>query len=181
MARESLQEEFKATIETAVRPILEGPGRPIYAVPGLRAELTTTVGNVSVGYMLFRDQAPQGASGINGLRFMPTHALEIVARQPFFGTTSGQAMFGLSREGAFARNLRDNRTQASVTRELADDEVEALVAFAKSPAIALGELAVILGMNDEEHAVFTEGRASHQEMVRELQAGLREIEEAERI
>lgn len=180
MALETFETEFREIVETSVKPVLEGPGRPIYMTPGLLAQNSTNAGNNQVGYMLFRDQEPQGVRGLNGLDFIPSHALQIITARPFFRTVSGQAMFGLRREGGFSRSLLDNDTHGSTTRELTAEEVEALVEFSRSPLLCMGELAVILQVTEEEARVFAEARSSHREDMAGLRAELREIEEAER-
>jgi hypothetical protein len=181
MPQETLQAEFKGIVEAAVKPVLEGPGRPIYITPGLLAQNSTNVTNHQLNYMLFRDKPPKGVKGIDGLDFMPSHALQVITARPFFRTVSGQAMFGLRREGGFARSLLDNDTHGSTLRDLTPEEVEALVSFSRSPMLCLGELATILQVTDQEAEVFAEARTSHGEMMTGLREELRAIEEAERL
>jgi len=181
MAIETFETEFREIVETAVRPILEGPGRPIYLTPGLLAQNSTNVANNQVDYMLFRNKEPEGMKGLNGLDFIPSHGLQIITARPFFRTVSGQAMFGLRREGGFSRSLLDNDTHGSTTRELTPEEVEALVAFSRSPMLCMGELAVILQVTEDEARVFAEARSSHKDMMTGIREELREIGEAERL
>lgn len=181
MAIETFEADFRDVVEAAVKPVLDGPGRPVYITPGLLAQNSTNVTNHQVDYMLFRDKPSKGVTGINGLGFMPSHALQIITSRPFFRKVSGQAMFGLRREGGFTRSLLDNDTHGSTTRELTAEEVEALVAFSRSPMLCMGELAVILQITEDEARVFAEARSSHKDMMAGLHEELGEIDEAERL
>ncbi|MDQ5913742.1 MAG: hypothetical protein QG623_361 [Patescibacteria group bacterium] len=180
MPLETLEAEFKEIVETVVQPVLEGPGRPIYLTPGLLAQNSTNITTHRVGYMLFKDKEPEGVGGIDGLDFNPSHALQLITVEPSPRTISGQAMFGLRRSGGFSRSLLDNHTHGSTTRELNPEEVEALVAFSRSPMLCMGELAVILQVTEDEARVFAEARSSHREDMVGLREELRAIEEAER-
>ena len=155
----SLAERFRAVVDGAVAPVMAKRERgsfTIYYEPHLMAKAHLSVGELVVHYMLFQSEAAGKDTGLQGLRFVPSHAVELVEMNSFLGRTTRQSMFGLRRDGTFVRAMAApgplGPSGFGPSRELDERESAAFVQFAEAPHLPIDKLGVILQLTPEEAA-----------------------------
>jgi hypothetical protein len=146
--------DFRKAVEKGLEPITSMRAAGFIPLFGTTSHEESS-GNDDIRYMRFSRN--DTSRGVQGLDFLPTHAVEINPTDKVFGNTIAQVMFGLRKDAIIVRAYFV-RTPAGGSylplRELDLIESQALVDFITDPEQNADRRPIIMELTeDEERAV----------------------------